>query len=366
MTPAPVFGEPGTAPVVLRFGALGDMILTTGLLRALAARHRQPCLVACLGEWNRVLFQNLPFVDEILSIASRGMPYPVSLSQQLLVRALARRRGAAVYVLEGDERSHGFATRRAGLTVAGSLRDLPSHDNLHQTEVHARISGFWAEGSYAHGFDPVPELAVTAAERAACMAWLHQRMPMQAPPVLVHPGNKKTMSWRRRSGNIKEWPSARWVAVIQGILSAEPMRSVLITGTAHEAPLAQAIALACGDPRVASVAGETPLRQLLALLTLSDSLVSVDTGPAHAAGALGCPVVALFGQTDPRANRPLSRRAVRVVCGPAGAPELPGEAQWRAHHHMLGIEPEAVCWRRGAPCHAVQPVAEGYARALRP
>jgi ADP-heptose:LPS heptosyltransferase len=341
VTPASVLGEPGTAPVVLRFGALGDMILTTGLLRALAIRHRQPCLVACLGEWNRALFRHLPFVGELLPISSRGLPYALSFGQQLLVRALARRRGAAVYVLEGDDRSHGFA-RRAGLPVACSLRDLETHDNLHQTDVHARVCGFWQDGAFADGFDPVPELRVSAEERAGCMAWLHGRMPMQAPPVLVHPGNKKTMSWRRRSGNIKEWPAERWVAVIQGILRAEPERAVLITGTDHEAPMAQAIALAAGDPRVAAVAGETPLRRLLALLTLADSLVSVDTGPAHAAGALGCPVVALFGQTDPRANRPLSRRAVRVVTGPPDAPELAGEEGWRAHHHMLGIAPEAV------------------------
>lgn len=334
------------APLVLRFGALGDMILTTPLLRALAARHGQPCRLACLGAWNAALLRHLPYVAAVQAIPSRGWPYWLSPSQHALVRFLAADPAAEAYLLEGDARSRAFVAR-AGIRLAGSLSDLATHDNLHQVEVHARISGFWQDGGFAPGFDPRPELVVTPAELDQARAWLTQRA-IAPRPVLVHPGNKKTASWRTRSRNIKAWPLERWVTVIRGVRTQLPAHPVLLTGTRHERPMVEAIAQAVGDTQVRVVAGETPLRLLFALLRLAHSAISVDTGPAHAAGALRCPLVVLFGQTDPRANRPLGDPArIRVVTGPPGAPELPGEAGWRAHHTMEGIAADAVleAWR---------------------
>ncbi len=335
-----------TIPVLIRFGALGDMVLTTPLLRALYARHGRPCAILCCGSFVRPLYQGLGFVGAVVSIASRGAPYAFSPDQWRLVRFLRAQREAAVYLLEGDTKSASFA-KRAGVMLTGSMRTTVQPANHHQIEGQARVAGFISgDGTYVAPFVPVPELAVTEEERSACRTWLTSRLGADAagaPVVLLHPGNKKTMGWRTRSNNLKDWPHERWVAVARAVLSALPGARVLITGSAAEARLAVPLAAACADARVVAVAGETPLRRLLALLTLAHSLISVDTGPAHAAGALGCPLAVLFGATDPRANRPVGRgQPVAVVTGPPGAPELDGEAGWRAHHDMAGIAPEAV------------------------
>jgi ADP-heptose:LPS heptosyltransferase len=144
--------------------------------------------------------------------------------------------------------------------------------------------------------------------------------------------------WRKRSGNHKDWPAERWVETVRAVLAHQPEARVLLTGSAGEQELVAGIVAACGDQRVASIAGRTGLRQLLALLRLAHSMISVDTGPAHAAAAVGCPLTVLFGQTDPRTNGPISRSSpVAVVTGPPGAPTPDGEAGWAAHHHMDGI-----------------------------
>ena len=335
-------------PLIIRFGALGDMVLTTPALRALAARHGQPCDIACIGGWARALFQGLPYVGAVHTIASRGAPYLISPDQWRLVAALRTYRGGSAYLMDGDRKSDWFATH-AGLTLSGSMRTMQQRMNHHQIEGQARVCGFAdAGGAYTDGFIPVPELMVSAGEQAECQAWLARRIPSGSTVVLMHPGNKKTMSWRKRSGNLKEWPHGHWVAVAQAVLSALPQARVLLTGTASEARMTIPIAAACADERVLSVAGETPLRRLFALLRSAHSLISVDTGPAHAAAALGCPLVVLFGQTDPRANRPVSAHApVQVVTDPPGAPVLDGEGGWRAHHQMSAILPQAViaAWR---------------------
>jgi heptosyltransferase-2 len=70
------------------------------------------------------------------------------------------------------------------------------------------------------------------------------------------------------------------------------------------------------------VAGETSLRQLMALLARCHLFITNDSGPMHLAAALGLPMVAVFGSTDDRATGPLSPKAriVRhpVACSPCG------------------------------------------------
>ena len=78
-----------------------------------------------------------------------------------------------------------------------------------------------------------------------------------------------------------------------------------------------------------------------------DVLITGDTGPMHLAAAVGTPVVALFGPSDPRRYGPLAatQRVVRVQihCSPCGQVRLPPE-RCRGHvpDCMDGITVDAV------------------------
>jgi heptosyltransferase-2/heptosyltransferase-3 len=77
-----------------------------------------------------------------------------------------------------------------------------------------------------------------------------------------------------------------------------------------------------------NAAGELPIPRLIALLERAQGLVTVDSGPAHAAAAVGCPQVVLFGKASPSLYRPwgVAQADVRVLTG-----EVDGEPS------MLGI-----------------------------
>ena len=319
------------------------MVMTTPLLHALAAQHGAPCTVIGHGRWVSDLFANLPFVGAVHTIASRKRPYLISPDQWRAVRVMREHRGHPAYLLETDRNSAALV-RRSGLQLTASMASTPRGTNRHQIGSQAVLAGYTSVPS----FQAIPELRVTPAEQAACRAWLASVVPADAPVVLMHPGNKKTAGWRKRSHNHKEWPQTSWVAVARQVLADLPTAHVLVTGTSAESEMVSAIVAASDDPRVHSIAGQTPLRRLLALLTQAHSVISVDTGPAHAAAALGCPLVVLFGQTDPRVNGPISAGSpVAVVTGPPDAPVLDGESGWAAHHRMDAITAEAVmlAWR---------------------
>jgi heptosyltransferase-2/heptosyltransferase-3 len=79
----------------------------------------------------------------------------------------------------------------------------------------------------------------------------------------------------------------------------------------------RAIAESVASPDV--VAAELGLRQLLALSEGAHSMISVDTGPAHAVAALGLPLVVLFGAESQRVWLPRSSSGAAVL-GLGGPP----------------------------------------------
>ncbi len=95
----------------------------------------------------------------------------------------------------------------------------------------------------------------------------------------------------------KRWPAERFAQLADGLIAQERLR-IMIVGSAAEASQIEEMSRQMSQPAI-NLAGQTDLLQLAALLRRSDLLVSNDSGPMHLAAAVGTPVVAIFGPTDP-------------------------------------------------------------------
>ncbi len=126
--------------------------------------------------------------------------------------------------------------------------------------------------------------------------------------VVLHPG--------ATNGSAKRWPITSWQTIAKGLVSSG--RTIVIVGGPEDHHLGQQIsvhavgqqadrqkslpATACGDVR--DLTGLTTVRDLIAILANASVVVTGDSGPLHLAVAVGTPVVAIHGPTDP------------AVCGP--------------------------------------------------
>ncbi len=132
-------------------------------------------------------------------------------------------------------------------------------------------------------------------------------------------------------GPAKRWPAERFIAVAREA-AAWPGWGIVLFGGSGDLGIAEAIEAATPSARsvVRNLAGRTSLRQLCGALRCCEVLLTNDTGPMHLAGALGTPVVALFGSTSPELT----------------GPGLPGDPRYR----ILRVPvPCAPCFRRTCP-----------------
>jgi ADP-heptose:LPS heptosyltransferase len=299
-------------PLVMRCGAFGDMVLLTPLLRQLQLRFGTSVDVISSGLWTRPLLEGQPAVGELFLIGSRKTPYWLDSQQRALVRWLrARGPGPTWYCDPGAGR--GLLTRGgipdAYVCDANATPWVPGQHFVDRWIEFAQCTPPAFAGKAPASPLRVPRAAaldVAPASRAALEAWLTRRGLSGRPLNLIQAGNNRPMRRlrRKRATNTKYWPEERWAEVIRAMRAARPDHAVLLLGVPTEVALNEEIrGLAAADD-VHNVADDLPVQILLPLLERAASLVSVDTGPAHAAAALGCPTVALFGESDPALYRP--------------------------------------------------------------
>jgi len=330
-------------PLIVRFGALGDMTILTVMIRLLYERFGERVDIVGSGGWTRPLLEGQYGVGDVYLIESRRWPYFASPEQWALTRKLHARGPSATWLC--DERNQKIlrVLKWAGWTRAHSchyfgLRDLPGP---HMCDLWQRFA--FRDPAVLGGNDhPVPrwlpqahsELAIDHVERMATTEWLASQGIGDRPLILIQAGNKRTMrgAHRRRTSNTKYWPELNWCAVLRGLREQHPEHAILLLGTPAEAPLNQDILHLANIPHCFNVAHAVPIPRLMALADRAVGTISVDTGPAHVAAAMGCPVVTLFGKSLPVNYAPRGPDA-QVVC-------LTGMHE--SQQSMLGITPQQV------------------------
>lgn len=339
-------------PLAVRCGAFGDMVLLTALIRVLHARFDSPVDIVTSGSWSEPLLRGQPGVGEIWSVRSRKTPYWLSTDQRRVVRSLRERGVGPTWFCDASDAARPLLAR-AGIPQ-GFIVDVRNHPLLpgeHATEQWRRLAQIMpaalvapgsaspaaaaARGAELAAVAPGCHLEVAEHQRADLEVWLRERGLAAAPLILIQIGNKRTMrrGLRRLAANNKYWPNERWAEVLRHVRLRCPDHAIVLLGTGPEYALNEQVAALAGVARLYNAAADLPIPRLVALLARAAGLITVDSGPAHAAAAVGCPLVVLFGKALPSLYRPWGTAAadVKILCG-----QIAGEPD------MLGIESRSV------------------------
>ena len=114
-------------------------------------------------------------------------------------------------------------------------------------------------------------------------------------------------------------------------------------GSPREYGLVEKIRHHTRDPRVHNLTKELAIDRLLALAKRAHSMISVDTGPAHAAGAMDCPLVVLYSIFGAERWRPR----------PPTAPVMTLGGDQGGASRLTDISPEAVLSKWQTLCDMV-------------
>jgi heptosyltransferase-2/heptosyltransferase-3 len=342
---------------------LGDLLLATPVLAALRERLPHARLTALVGPWSRMVLQRNPHVDRLLTCPFPGFerrpndqgrttndqglkllrwlssfvprlssllrPYLLLLHYALLLRAggydlaiIGRDDhwwGAALALLAGVPYRIGYAVPecRPFLTTA-----LPWNPDDHVTDQGLALVEA-ADLQRPRSSSPIPQTETPNTQFSArfdpskddiewANAWAAAQGFGAAPLVLLHPGT---------GGPAKLWFAASWSAVADALQAAGAR--VVLTGGPDELALVAEVA-AHMQSAALTLAGQTSVGQLAALMRRAVLVLGVDSGPLHLAAAQGVPTLHLYGPGDAGRFGPWGDPARHVVlradlwCSPCG------------------------------------------------
>ena len=275
--------------LVLRFSAIGDVVLTAPAIEALKAAWPDARIVYALKERLAHLVQHNPSVDEV--VALRPGEGPLSYA-----RRLRAAQPTVVLDLHGKIRSKILRALIPGVRkVVWHKRDF--RDTL---PVKLGLRPYHASMLFADRYHAaVEELVGRALPRGRLRYFLGPDDVAEAERVLrasgidlARPifGLSPGANWET-----KRWPAERFAGLARRAL-AEGVQ-VAVQGSEAEAPLGALIAQLA--PGTVDLSGKLDLRALGGFIARCAAFAANDSGPMHIARALGVPTLAFFGSTDP-------------------------------------------------------------------
>ena len=278
-----------------------------------------------VGTWNEALAGAIPSVDNIETLDARWLARDGSgldLGAMMQRAATWRRRHYDIGInFEPDIRSNILlAAARPSWTAGyasaggGPLLDLAlDYDpGSHTSDNAGRLAAAVFESPLAEVPGPFLAISDEHHQRARSIVGAARR-----PLVAMHVSGGRP---------VKQWDPQRFGEVARK-LAATRSATILLTGSETDRALVAQVKAALPESAVIDVANGVDLLTLAALLAQSDLLVTGDTGPMHLAHAVGTPVVAVFGPSDPARYAPRGPfdRVVRIdlPCAPCNRIRLP-------------------------------------------
>jgi heptosyltransferase-2 len=320
------------SPTVLAIAPnwLGDAVMALPAIADLRRHFPSAQLVVAARPGIADLFPLVPGVDSQVSADPAGV----------------RGAGASIAILFPNSFASAWLVKRANIPERwGYAADLRSPlltravrrpgASLHQGAYYQHLVG---ELGIEKG--PLePALSIPAGAREDARALLTGRgWDGLSPLIVLAPG--------AAYGKAKQWIPSH-VARLVTNLARDRQAMCALVGSRGDMAATAAIRAAAPEesrPRILDLAGTTTLPVLAAILSLSRTCVSNDSGAMHLAAAVGVPVVAIFGSTNERATSPLTRAGGRmevlthpVWCRPCMLRECPID-----HRCMTGVEPRQV------------------------
>lgn len=281
----------GADSVLVRAGALGDVLLLRRAVAALRRAHGRVLLIAPASSGAALVGTGATEVDELFAWerAEVSALFAGGVASGPLRNRLRGIDLAVVYSRSAE------LARGLGPVVPRVI----VHDPAPPPDIHA--SDWLAQPIAAMGLSAAGELEPVCPTPAEAIEARKTLALLPEGFLAIHPG----------SGAVrKNWPPDRFAALVEALTPGRPW--LLVEGPADfeaAAPLAHRPG--------AVVARDLSARLLGAVLARAGLFVGHDSGVSHLAASWGAPTLALFGPTDPQVWAPVGPR-VRVVRSPAG------------------------------------------------
>jgi heptosyltransferase-1 len=304
--------------LITKPSSLGDIVLALPALTALRKSYPEAKISWLVRPEFAPLLEGHPHLNEIIrfnrKLFGKAWYHPGAFGALVwLVRQLRQRqfdivfdfqglfRTASLAWLSGCKKRLGPANARELATFFYTDKVTQDADSIHLVDFYLKMIGAAGASDLSVEF-VLPHDSKATASVAKLLAE-HEIIPDHY--VVFVPSSAQ---------RDKCWPIERFATLAEKISSDFDL-PVVAVGAASEADIGESLKEKSKVP-ITSLAGQTSLKELIALLRAACLVVSNDTGPGHIASALGTPLVMMYSWSNPARIAPYGRTECMVAREP--------------------------------------------------
>ncbi len=296
----------------IRFGGLGDILLATPTLRALARAYPNITIDFVVGGGMADALAGHPLVRNVLVFNKRGadarlnnfVPFLMRLAREHYDLTVNLHPSAKSFAMAAASRARTHLTFRKQMGVDAQTGRVAHATDDFLKELRPLGIGE-TQDRHLDFYVPAEARGALEALLRACGVRPEERL------LVINPAASRPLN---------RWPLARF-AQVAARFAGRPNVRVIITGAPSsfqtvmdgldEISLAQNVAQA--DSRILNLAGRLSVKEFGALLLRASAFLTCDTGPMHIASALDTPMVVLSGAADPDRTGPLNANSAILI-----------------------------------------------------
>lgn len=316
---------------------VGDAILAMPALRAVRTKFPEASISVVARPYVAAIYRDQEICDELIEYDAKGEHRGWS-GRERIISELREKKFDVALLLQnafdaawlawraGIPKRIGYARDGRSLLLTEAIavpraNEIPAHEKFYYLELLRRAK--WLEK-----LPEVEEICLRVPDEKRA------RAEEKLVKAGAHSGTRRVAIGAGASyGSAKCWLPDRF-AVWANRFQDEYDAQVILFGTPGEAAVNAAIAGAMKRKPV-DLTGKTDIGELPALLSLCDLFVGNDSGAMHVAAAVGLPVVAIFGPTDPLGTAPVTRKSSIVqekpYCSPCFLRRCPTDHRCMTH-----------------------------------
>jgi len=275
------------------------VIFSSPIFKALKEKYPK-AQISCLAVPRvREVLESIPFIDEIIVYDERGQ-HRNPLAKLKLIFQLRRKRFDVAFLL------HRSLTRALLVYFAG-IPQRVGYDEKNRGKFLTHEVEFPDEQVHRsdHYLNVIESFGIPVNDRQ-CQLSVSKKAQEDVEEILKSKNISKSdyLIVINPGGNwdLKRWPTEKFTRLISNLLET-PNTKIVISGAHKDVPLIKGMN---GMTRhnIVDLAGQTDLKQLMALMSRANVVVSADSGPLHLANGVGSDVIGIYGPTRPEITGP--------------------------------------------------------------
>jgi heptosyltransferase-2 len=292
--------------LIVNVNWLGDAILTTPLFKAVKTKYPKSYLAVMCVERVREVFENNPYVNEIIIFDEKGEQKSISAKLKFAKFLKEKNFDTAFFIhrsftrificfLAGIKNRIGYWRLKSSFILTRKIK--PPQKGIHRQDYYLYL--FEAMGIPVT--DKIPQIFPLPRFKDKFNKILSEARGKYTHIVGINPSG----NWR-----LKLWPAQNFAFLCDRLVK-ELQCAILFVGATKDHIAAEEV-IGRMEESSYNLCGRTNIRELAALMQEMALFVSNDSGPAHLAAALGIDTLVLFGPTSPEITSPRGKR-VKII-----------------------------------------------------